>query len=262
MARQERLRALRFRDDSNIRKHPGVVKPKMDRAERDYVRQLRGVARHVGELINGFEPGDIQSVPSLVNLLRGYAQALRPWAEVTARKMLLEVNARDLDYWRELSSGISVALGYELRSTPTGDRLRELMGRQVELIASLPIQAGQRVHELTIKGLEFSTRAAQIDDEIRRSGEVCESRATLIARTEVARTASVLTQTRAEAAGSTHYTWETSHDGTVRPGHVAMNGQVCAWASPPAVNENGRIMYHHPGQIWNCRCWPRPILPN
>jgi SPP1 gp7 family putative phage head morphogenesis protein len=194
--------------------------------------------------------------------LRGYSDALTPWAEQTARKMLLEVNARDLDYWRSLSNGISVALGQELRDTPIGERLRELMAGQVALITSLPIEAGQRVHDLTIKSLETSARANQIDDEIRRSGEVCENRATLIARTEVARTASVLTQTRAEAAGSTHYTWQTSEDGTVRPGHRAMDGQVCAWASPPEVKENDRVMHFHPGTIWNCRCWCRPILPS
>jgi hypothetical protein len=54
--------------------------------------------------------------------------------------------------------------------------------------------------------------------------------------------------------------WRTSEDGTVRPGHKAMNGKVCEWASPPAVIENGQVMHHHAGCIWNCRCWCEQLL--
>ena len=76
----------------------------------------------------------------------------------------------------------------------------------------------------------------------------------------MARTATTLTKVRAQAVGSTHFVWETSRDGAVRPGHKAMQGKVCEWDNPPAVNENGRIMHFHPGSIWNCRCWARPVI--
>lgn len=199
-------------------------------------------------------------VPSMMQLLRAYADALKPWATHTAHRMLTEVDARDRDSWRSLGNAISAQLRHDIMHAPTGVAMRRLLHGQVDLITSLPTEAAKRVHELTLKGLENSSRAASFVDEIRRSGEVTQSRAVLIARTEVARTASVLTQTRAMAAGSTHYSWETSEDGDVRPGHQAMQGQVCEWANPPAVMENGKIMHFHPGTIWNCRCWPRPII--
>ena len=235
---------------------------KTRRAEQQFARQLREIGRHVGRIIEGFPPGDPAAVPTIRQILEGYADLLAPWAERTAAKMLADVDARDRDAWRRLGNEISNELHRDLQITPVGTQMRELLAEQVGLIRSIPIEAAERVHKLTLEGLENSTRAAEIKAEILRSGEVTESRAMLIARTEVARTATVLTQTRARAAGSTHYIWRTAHDHDVRPGHKAMEGKVCEWADPPAVNEGGRIMRHHPGAIWNCRCWPEILLPD
>lgn len=175
--------------------------------------------------------------------------------------MLLEVDSREREAWRALGNAISTALRDEILSAPIGDTLRQRLDDQVELILSIPIEAGQRVHRLTLQALEDSTRAKAIAQQIRASTEVAESRALLIARTEVARTASVLTQARCEYVGSTGYIWRTSEDEDVRPGHKAMANKVCEWANPPEVDEGGRRMRFHAGQIWNCRCWPEPILP-
>ncbi len=56
--------------------------------------------------------------------------------------------------------------------------------------------------EARVVKVTFEARASEIAKEIMRSGDVAKSRATLIARTEVARTARVLTQARAEQAVS------------------------------------------------------------
>jgi SPP1 gp7 family putative phage head morphogenesis protein len=239
---------------------PRIGPPRIGRAERDFMRQLRSVARHVGDLVKGFEAGNAESLPALMQLLRAYSDALTPWAVSTVKRMLGEVNARDRDAWRSLATAISTQLRHEILNTDVGTAARALLHEQVQLIKSLPIEAGERVHELTLRGLEDSTRAAEVAAEIARTGEVTESRAMLIARTEVARTASVLTEARARGAGVTHYVWQTSGDADVRPGHRAMQGKICSWDEPPAVNENGRIMYHHPGRFPNCRCWPQPLL--
>lgn len=234
---------------------------KTNRAERNYARQLRAIAQHVGTIVNGFPPGDPLGVPPLQELLRRYADALTPWAQATAGRMLLEINGNDREAWRALGNAISLGLHRELQNAPVGDVLRSLLNEQVVLIKSLPIEAGERVHKLTLQGLEDSTRAKEIANEILRTGEVTESRATLIARTEVARTSTALTQSRALHAGITHYVWRISNDKDVRPGHRAMNGKVCEFAEPPAVEENGKIMHFHAGQIWNCRCYADPVIP-
>lgn len=228
--------------------------------ERQLRTQLRKIAEQVGALVDGFPPGDPAYAPTIEQLLRRYAEALGPWAEVTAARMLDDLNRRDEQAWMQQAADMSHALRDELRRAPTGETMRALMAEQVGLIKSIPLEAAERVHRLTIEALEDSTRAAAISKEIQRSGEVAKSRADLIARTEVSRAATSLTEASALAVGSTHYIWRTSGDSDVRAGHRAMEGKVCAWNDPPEVDENGRVMRFHPGQIWNCRCWAEPII--
>ena len=228
--------------------------PHIGRAERTFSQQLRGIARNVGQLIAGYDVS-LESLPSLSALLRSYAQALIPWAKRAARGMIAEVNNREQDAWRALGSAISAQLHRDLTNTPLGDRVNQLMEEQVALITSIPIQAAERVHRITVEGLEDSIRPREVAKQIARSAQVTASRATLIARTETGRTASVLLQARCEEIGATHYVWHSLHDADVRPGHRAMDGKVCEWANPPAVKEDdGRVYHHHPGAIWNCRC--------
>lgn len=160
--------------------------------------------------------------------------------------------------WADLASEMSRELRKEIQTAPTGQLFQALLNEQVTLIKSIPLDAAQRVHDLTIKGLEDSTRASEIAKEIERSGEVATSRANLIARTEVARTASTLTQSRAEHVGSEGYIWRTSGDSDVRHSHKQMNGKFVRWDSPPTLSDGTTT---HAGQIYNCRCYPEPVLP-
>lgn len=210
-------------------------------------------------MIGGFPAGDPNYVPTIMDMLRRYAEALTPWAAATAAKMIEDVNHQDLASWKSAGQEISRLLRIEVMTAPTGKAMRELLNEQVTLIQSIPLEAAKRVHELTIKGLEDSTRAAQIAKEILRSNEVAASRAMLIARTEVARTAATLKQARAESIGSTHYIWRTSHDSDVRADHKALDGKVFAWNDPPVADKASGTKAN-PGCIWNCRCYAEPII--
>ena len=131
------------------------------------------------------------------------------------------------------------------------------MGAQVSLIQSIPTKAAERVHKLVLENFEQQGRASEIAEEIKRSGKVASSRATLIARTEVARTSSLLTQSRAEHVGSEGYIWRTVHDSDVRPSHKKMDGKFVKWNSPPTLDG----MTGHAGQLPNCRCFAEPVIP-
>lgn len=197
-------------------------------------------------------------------LLDQYAVALVPWADVTARRMLNDVNMADREAWRSNGDLISKALMREVYASPVGDRMHELLGEQVSLITSLPRKAAERVHDMTLEALATGgARYQEISENIARSGRVTESRATLIARTETSRTATVLVQARSENVGITHYHWRIVGDMDTRPGHRAMDGKTCEWAKPPLVMEGdppNRPMHFHPGSVWNCRCWADPVI--
>ncbi|MBU9211827.1 minor capsid protein [Burkholderia multivorans] len=225
--------------------------------ERRYGTQLRKIAQQVGALVDGFPPGDLEAIPTIEQLLRRYAEALTPWAEATAARMLEDLNRRDEQAWMQQAQEMSRALRDELRRAPTGETMRALMAEQVTLIKSIPLEAAKRVHRLTIEALEDSTRAAQISKAIQESGEVAKSRADLIARTEVSRAATSLTEARALHVGSPGYFWRTSGDSDVRDSHRKMNGQFVRWDDPPTLDG----MTGHAGQFPNCRCWCEVVVP-
>jgi len=197
---------------------------------------------------------------TIENILRKYADALGPWAEATARRMLEEVSQQDFKSWQRITSTIGKDLQREILTAPTGEVMKNLLAEQVGLIKSIPLSAANRVHDLTLKGIEDSTRAKQIAVEILRSNEVAASRAMLIARTEVSRTAGALTQARAQFVGSDGYIWRTSRDGDVRRDHRELNGKFFRWDDPPIADKKaGRKS--HLGCIYNCRCWAEVVLP-
>jgi SPP1 gp7 family putative phage head morphogenesis protein len=222
--------------------------------EREYVRQLRKIAAHVGDIIRAFpNPADSHK---LAAVLSRYSAALDEWAHSTATRMLTAVEKRDLNAWRKLTKQMSLSLRQEIKKAPTGQAMRALLAEQVHLIKSIPTEAAQRVHKLVIEG-QSSTRAGDIAKEIMRSGDVAKSRAELIALTETSRAASTLTQARAEHIGSTGYIWRTSKDSHVRDSHKRMEGRFVRWDSPPTLDN----LTGHAGCLPRCRCYPEPVIP-
>lgn len=171
--------------------------------------------------------------------------------------MLSDVNQRTGLMWRRLSKEIGVELRNELSTAPTGARMHELMAEQVTLITSLPIEAAQRVHDLVAEAMVSGQRAATIASDILRTQEVTDARARLIARTEVSRASTALTQSRAEYAGSEGYIWRTSGDMDVRDSHAEMEGKFVRWDTVPRLSDGTRT---HAGAIYNCRCFCEPVF--
>lgn len=229
------------------------------RAENDFARALRTVASQVGQLVGAMSPEELLSPGYVAGVLGRYAELIRGWARATSARMLADVSRRDESAWNQMAATMSRELRTEIKTAPTGELMRWLMAEQVGLIQSLPLEAAQRVHRLTIEGLEDATRADDIADMIMRTGAVTRSRANLIARTEVARTASKLTEARATHVGSEGYIWRTAGDKDVRRSHARMEGVYVRWDQTPTL-EDGTTT--HAGQIYNCRCWPEPVVPD
>lgn len=231
------------------------------KVERSYQRQLVHIANHVGHLVKAFAPkGVVTNMSGLTSALVRYSDALRPWAHAVSFKMQTAVAQRDEHAWAELGRSVGRALRNEIQKAPTGQALRSRMAEQVDLITSLPLDAARRVHHLTIQGVAESKRASEIQKQILLTGHVTLGRAKLIARTEVSRTASVLTETRSRHIGSEGYIWRTSKDTDVRDRHRELEGKFIRWDDPPVAGERGERA--HAGAIYNCRCYPEPVIPD
>lgn len=232
---------------------------KVRNAENYYRSQLRKVARHINDIVMGYEHDDPAQLAQMQKVLRRYATIIKPWSRNVARRMLHDVSKRDERAWSSYAKNMGVEIRREIQETPIGAELRSLLADQVNLITSLPLQAAQRVHELTQKAIPEGGRYKNIVDEIKDTGQVTMSRATLIARTETARTASALTMVRAKSIGSEGYIWRTAHDADVRPSHKKMEGKFIRWDDPPEVDPGKR---YHAGMFPNCRCVAEPIIPD
>lgn len=239
---------------------PGLIRAR--RLEERYSRDLRKIARAVGDIVKAWMPSDLavdlSHVPGLQAALARYAEAIRPWAHASADRIVAEVAIRDRKAWAARTKAMSRALRHELTNAPTGQAMQLLIAEQVEQITSLPREAGQRVYDLALKGLEEGGRAPSIAREILRTGEVTAGRATMIGRTAVSTTASTLTEVRSRHVGSTGYIWRTAGDSDVRRSHRDMEGEFVDWDKPPTLDGYKA----HAGRAANCRCYPEPVLPD
>lgn len=231
------------------------------RAENQFGVQLRKLAQHVADLMRGHADGTAGTAMRLQAMLKRYSEEMVPaWATRVTGRMLAEVALRDTKAWETFTRQMGFAMRREIQNAPTGDVLRQLQAEQVELIKSIPLQAAQRVHEMTMGGLAQGMRHEEIAKKIFALGDVTKSRATLIARTEVARASTNMTQARALYIGSEGYIWRTADDADVRRTHRRMEGKFIRWDSPPVVDDG--VAPYHAGCFPNCRCYPEPVIPD
>ncbi|MGH7970169.1 MAG: phage minor head protein [Limisphaerales bacterium] len=230
------------------------------RAEIAYERQLKRVAKEVGDIIKAQAPGgNPKKADTISRILGRYAELLRPWARRVSERMVAEVSKRDAHAWNETGKRMGRALQEEVRNAPTGAAAAKIMNEQVNLITSLPLEAAQRVQKLALQGLAGPQQYSRIIKEVMRSGEVTKGRAKLIARTETGRAASAFTQARAQFIGSEGYIWRTMRDQLVRDEHRELEGQYVRWTHPPIAGPKGER--YHAGAGPNCRCYSEPVLP-
>lgn len=225
-----------------------------------YSQQLRKIAHYVDTIVKGFDVHDPSKYPIIVNALNQYAETLHFWAQNTAGRIITDVALRDEKTWLIYAQDLSRGVREQIRNTDTGAAYQELLNEQVRLIRSLPLEAAQRVQDLSTRSMIEGSRASEIAGLIMATGQVTRARANTIARTEVSRATTFFTEARALNLGSEGYTWRTSDDGDVRIDHEVLNGKFIYWNNPPIVDrKSGRRA--HAGCDVNCRCYPEPVIP-
>lgn len=228
-------------------------------AEKRFAADLRKVARVVGGIVEQHLDGaKIRDNRKLAEALKAYSDSLGPWVGRVVEQMLKSVSATNKRAWEGASAKVGAAMKSMMQETAIGGVVKLLHNRQVELIKSLPLEAGLRAQKLAQEAAIGGRRADEVAAELLRTESVTESRAMLIARTEIAKSNAAITQARAEYVGATHYIWRTAEDGDVRESHAQMNGNVYRFDDPPEVEGEGK---HGPGEIYNCRCYAEPIVP-
>lgn len=188
----------------------------------------------------------------------------------TVERMVTGLNTGNYSTWRkaakEATKGNMLyrALLEEMQTGISSSIKNQIM-ENANLILTLPTDTAQKVvHNITeeaYKGKRASEIARIIQEETSKHSRAS---ARLIARTEVSKATTALTKARSEDLGLKWYVWRTALDGDrVRKSHRNMEGVLVAWSNPPAPEElvgEKSAGHYHAGNIYNCRCYPEPLI--
>jgi len=248
------------------RKKLNLFKPS-EVAEKQFYRQLKKVAEASGHIVERHADGAKINYPKeMMTELEKYSEKLGPWAIKQAAKLVDYVQRSNKRAYKNKAKNISEKLKEDRNVIETAQLL---MFEQVELIKSIPIEAGLRAQKIAFEAALSGTRAEVNEDTVKElqkqmgmSTQVARNRALVIARTETARATALINQSRAMAVGSRQYVWHNSGDAAVRPAHKTyrgkkLDGMIFSWDNPPTLDDGTTI---HPGQIYNCRCFASPIF--
>lgn len=221
-------------------------------ATRTYQRQLRSVAAQIRHII-----ATSPNPQTMESRLRRYADATGPWAEQAATNMTLAVARKNEQVWRTIAGQMGESLREQLKMSFNGESLQEAIRWNVNLIKNISIETADRIAGLTGEALVTGERAEEMAKKIMKLGDIADSRALAIARSEVSKANTALTKQRSLAVGSEGYIWRTAGDGDVRDSHAQMEGKFVKWSEPPTLDG----ITAHAGEFPNDRCYPEPVVP-
>jgi SPP1 gp7 family putative phage head morphogenesis protein len=146
-----------------------------------------------------------------------------------------------------------------------GMRVDELIRANVKLIQRIPDVLNARAAAFIAREQRAGRRAEAIATDVAAMmPTVRRSLVKMMARTQVGRAETAVTQARAERLNLPWYEWATAEDIRVRPSHRKMDKMLVAWADPPApealAGEVSKLGHYAPGQIYNCRCIALPLI--
>lgn len=230
-------------------------------AENEYNYFLNAIAKNIKKIVKQYKKGKEVEV---IKQLEAYSNQLYEWAARFSYRLVFNLNADSLKKWRSHSSKMSKAMLESLSKVPIKPIMQRHIEENIALIQSMPIQAARKIEKMVLTNLQTGQyRAEQLTERIMKIGDVTESRAKTIARTEVSKISTNLIQARSEDLGAGFYIWKTSFDARVRSSHAIMRDVIIDWDNPPSPEAlMGLKSYgnYHAGCIFNCRCFAMPIL--
>lgn len=133
------------------------------------------------------------------------------------------------------------------------DFLKMKAKENVHLIKTLPEKHFSTLQSSVLSAITRGTRVEDIEEMIDDRFDKMRTNAELIARDQVGKLNGQLTEMAQTDLGVTKYIWRTAGDDRVRSTHAHHAGETFFWSDPPS--DTG-----HPGQDFQCRCYPEPVL--
>ena len=235
--------------------------------EQKYRQSLSKIIKLINQSISGTE-----TIQDINNVLYGIYQtdAYQQLSDDMARKFVTLCNSTDAKTWREAARGGSInpefikRLNNNLYSN-VGVMVEAKIWDNAQLIKTLPLNVAEHITHFVKTETYKSIRASEISKELQsKVNGYAKARADTIARTESSKAMTALTEARSRDVGVNWYQWRTADDGNrVRNSHRHMEGVLVRWDDPPspeALVGKKSVGKYNAGNIYNCRCYPSPLV--
>lgn len=217
-----------------------------------------------------FSAGDDKE--KYINDMRNFqnSEPFNSFVYSAVRRMVTPIAVQNMRTWRMAAKKATKNPSlYRMLMSEINQGLKSDIEIQIEenasLIKTLPTDVAKKVtkdiSDMALKGMRASEIAKVIREQTDKHSRAS---AKLIARTEVSKTTTALTKARCDNLDLHWYAWRTMEDGDrVRKSHRIMEGVLVNWNEPPSpealVGEKS-VGNYHAGNIWNCRCYPEPLI--
>jgi SPP1 gp7 family putative phage head morphogenesis protein len=212
---------------------------------------------------------EVKTLQQLIDSFHRFSdsETFKKFTQELAFNMVRTVAAQNYKTWREAAraSGRSAEI-YRLLNAEFGHnpKLQAIVSSNAELIRSIPKRNAETISKQAARYAIEGRRADALLKEYQDDLDTLPGyQARTIARTEIAKTQSAITQIRAQELGVDWFVWESSQDQRTRESHKHMQGVICRYSdlpSPEALNGEKEIGRYGPGEIFNCRCFAAPIV--
>lgn len=239
------------------------------RIESRFTHSLNGLCKTLEKAV--MAPQDPQTI---IRRLNAYAQSpeYQAWCDELALNMTTQINEGVSATWRKAAQKAGRGNEFygailESLKTPYGGEFFQTVRENAKLIKTFPLDVSRDITDFVARESAQGRRSGDIlNDLIMRFPDTAKSRLNLIARTEVSKTESALTQARAFSLGLNWYIWRTSEDSRVRSSHSRMEGVLVNYNDPPSPEElypdkdTKPYGKYHAGATFYCRCYAEPVV--
>lgn len=196
-------------------------------------------------------------VKVLANLAKRWIKRFDDWAPKLAEIYASsQFKATDAAFRRALKdAGWSVEFK---QSKAMRDALAAHTAENIALIKSIPQQFHGKVEQIVLRSYSAGHDLKTMSDNLAALYPAAENRAALIARDQTAKANGIAQRARQIDLGIKEAIWKHSHAGKKpRADHVEANGKRYNVAEGCYISGE----YIYPGEMINCRCGSRSILP-
>ena len=144
------------------------------------------------------------------------------------------------------------------QSAAMNDAYQAVIGEQVALIKSIPAKHLADIEGMVMRSVQTGRDLGQLRDDIIEKYDVTKKRAALIARDQNNKATATMERARRLDLGITKAKWLHSGGGVhPRPSHVKASGTIYDVAEGCLIDNE----YIQPGELINCRCVSRAVIP-